>query len=130
MTQQAASSQADPGRLILNVVSVILTCGTIAGVIVLAGFHAFVVPYIVTVFEDFDAELPVLTVMVVQTPFWLSIAAGAAFAAILIAKECLIPSPAVRIIIDFCITLLLIVTAAVVIVALFLPMIILMKSVM
>ena len=115
--------------VVLRVFTLLLTATSIALVAALLIVQVFAVPRLIEIFEDFDAEVPLLTRWVIEMPSWAAIAAGLLLIAGLIGKEFVVRSPVVRLVIDLLIMVALIIATAVLILALFSALVGLTQSV-
>ena len=113
----------------LRVFTILLTATSLVLVATLLGIQVFAIPRLIDVFQDFDTEIPTLTIWVIETPMWAGLIVGFFLIVLLVGKELVIRSAAIRLVIDFLAMAVLVVATLVVILALFLPMVRLMQSI-
>jgi len=118
-----------PARAAGRVVTVLLLVFVLIQVVGVAAAQALIVPRFVDIFEDFDAELPALTILLLELPRVAVVLCLLLWAVGLIAAEMLIRPFLPRVLIHG-LSLLLISTATVLMIfGLFLPLVRLIESV-
>ncbi len=122
------ASPRSAGRIFANLTSIWLLC--IIEVALIAGYiiAVYVAPSIVKGYGDLDADLPDITLAVLNMSSLAYAGVVGFVACALLLKELLIKKAAVKIIINVVFLLLVLVQVGVIVVALFLPMLKLMQS--
>ena len=116
------------GRIFANLTSIWLLCITevalVAGLVV----GLYVPAQVVQAYDDFDAELPGITMAVLNLGSTACALVIGVIALALLVKELLIKKPAVKLVINVIFLVLALVQVGVFVVAMFLPMLNLMQS--
>jgi hypothetical protein len=116
-------------RALLTGVSIFLLVGAVLAVATLAGAMVFIRTKFVHIFEDFDTDLPVLTELLVAIPNIVVIVLAMLAIGALIAKEVYVRKPVTNLVINLVTALAVSAGFAVMVLALWLPLVKLIQSV-
>jgi hypothetical protein len=116
-------------RALLTGVSIFLLVGAVLAVATLAGVMVFIRAKFVHIFEDFDTDLPVLTELLVAIPNIVVIVLAMLAIGALIAKEVYVRKPVTNLVINLVTALAVSAGFAVMVLALWLPLVKLIQSV-
>jgi hypothetical protein len=116
-------------RALLTGVSIFLLVGAVLAVATLAGAMVFIRAKFVHIFEDFDTDLPALTELLVAIPNIVVIVLAMLAIGALIAKEVYVRKPVTNLVINLVTALAVSAGFAVMVLALWLPLVKLIQSV-
>jgi len=135
MAEPAATSPAEPNtsdqpvaRALGHALSGVLCALVVVTLLANAAAAFFVVPRFVTIFEDFDAELPTLTIALIESRAWI-VLISLLLAVLMAVKEAFIRPPVAKLIINALVFGAALVLVPITIFGLFMPMVKLMQSV-
>jgi len=128
----ASTAPSDPqakqvGRALGHSLSGVLCALVVATLLANAAAAFFVVPRFVTIFEDFDTELPTLTTALIESRGWI-VVISLLLSVLMVTKEVFIRPPVAKLIINALVFGAALVLVPITIFGLFLPMVKLMQS--
>ena len=127
--ESSAGRSSGAGRGLMAGVSIVMTILALGLIIAAVAAQLFFIPRAHAAFEDFDTELPSLTIVALGMSPLVPLAFGAVLCVLLILKEWLLKPGAIRIVLNLLVYLLLTVWVVFLVLAVLLPYVKLMQSV-
>lgn len=123
-----AQRQDRTGRVVGHALSGVLCALAAITLLANAAVTSFITPKFVEIFEDFDTDLPTLTIAIIRARVWIAVI-SLALAALMIVKEVCIRHPAAKLIINGLVFGAALLLVPLTVIGLFLPLVTLMQPV-